>query len=270
LGAGAARWTVSSEQGRVKMGQYIDKSNRRVRWALILANSLSLVGCLLLVIIGIWTLADKTFLSGLLTDRLYVSCAYIQLAAGILCLANSLFGGYAAFREVKSLLLVYTSFTCLGVTVLGMAGVMAYIFRMQVGENMRAQLVRDLHNYDPRVEASSLVASWDSTQQRLHCCGLKTPQVELAWQSWGHNTVVNPRMEGMAHMRVPASCCKGPSTCVVNGTTVVEEVWEGDCYLMGREFLENHSRVMAGTTLTVAVTMVLGGLLAVLLFRRVR
>ena len=26
----------------------------------------------------------------------------------------------------------------------------------------------------------------------------------------------------------------GPSTCVVNGTTVVEEVWEGDCYLMGR------------------------------------
>merc|ERR1711963_556169 len=113
-------------------------------------------------------------------------------------------------------------------------------------------------------------ASEGSTQQRLHCCGLKTPQVELAWQSWGHNTVVNPRMEGMAQMRVPASCCKGPSTCVVNGTTVVEEVWEGDCYLMGREFLENHSRVMAGTTLTVAVTMVLGGLLAVLLFRRVR
>ena len=35
------------------------------------------------------------------------------------------------------------------------------------------------------------------------------PQVELAWQSWGHNTVVNPRMEGMAQMRVPASCCKG-------------------------------------------------------------
>ena len=34
--------------------------------------------------------------------------------------------------QVKSLLLVYTSFTCLGVTVLGMAGVMAYIFRMQV------------------------------------------------------------------------------------------------------------------------------------------
>ena len=34
--------------------------------------------------------------------------------------------------QVKSLLLVYTSFTCLGVTVLSMAGVMAYIFRMQV------------------------------------------------------------------------------------------------------------------------------------------
>ena len=30
-----------------------------------LLSSLSLVGCLLLVIIGIWTLADKTFLSGI-------------------------------------------------------------------------------------------------------------------------------------------------------------------------------------------------------------
>ena len=30
-----------------------------------LLSSLSLVGCLLLVIIGIWTLADKTFLSGM-------------------------------------------------------------------------------------------------------------------------------------------------------------------------------------------------------------
>ena len=33
---------------------------------------------------------------------------------------------------VKSLLLVYTSVTSLGVTVLVMAGLMAYIFRMQV------------------------------------------------------------------------------------------------------------------------------------------
>ena len=27
---------------------------------------------------------------------------------------------------------------------------------------------------------------------------------------------------------------KGPTSCVVNGSTVVDEIWQGDCYLMGR------------------------------------
>lgn len=238
------------------MGRYIDKSNRRLRWALILANSLSLLGSLLLVIIGTWTLADKSFLAGLLTDRLFVSCAYIQLGAGLLCLGNALFGAYAAFREVKSLLLVYTSVTSLGVTVLVMAGLMAYIFRMQVGENMAAQLVADLHSYDPRVEGSPVVRGWDATQRRLHCCGVLTPQVEVAWQSWSHNTAVNPVMEGMEEVVVPESCCIGEEPCVVNGSTVASLVWGADCYTAGREFLESHSQVMAGVTLSVAVSMV--------------
>jgi len=252
------------------MGQYIDQSNRRVRWSLILANSLSLIGCVLLVIVGVWTLLDKSFLSGLLSDRLFLSCAYIQLTAGILCLVNSLFGCYAAFREVKCLLVVYSSFSCLGVTVLVMAGVMAYVFRMQVGDNMAAQLVRDLHSYDPRFPESPLTQAWDNTQAKLHCCGLLTQQVSIAWQSWSHNTIVNPSMEDMAQTRVPQSCCKGSSPCVVNNVTLVEEIWQGDCYIMGRLFLENHSQVMAGVTLTVAVTMVFGIVLALILFRKLK
>jgi len=238
------------------MGQYIDQSNRRVRWSLILANSLSLAGCFLLIVVGIWTLVDKSFLAGLLSDRLFLSCAYIQLTAGILCLANSLFGCYAAFREVKCLLVVYSAISCLGVTVLVMAGLMAYIFRMQVGDNMKAQLVRDLHSYDPRLPDSSLTKAWDNTQSRLQCCGLLTPQVDVAWHSWSHNTLVNPRMEDISQTLVPQSCCRGPSPCVVDNSTLVEEIWHGDCFAMGRLFLENHSQVMAGVTLTVAVTMV--------------
>jgi len=193
------------------MGQYIDQSNRRVRWSLILANSLSLAGCFLLIVVGIWTLVDKSFLAGLLSDRLFLSCAYIQLTAGILCLANSLFGCYAAFREVKCLLVIYSAFSCLGVTVLVMAGLMAYIFRMQVGENMKAQLVRDLHSYDPRQPDSSLTSAWDNTQSKLQCCGLLTPQVDVAWHSWSHNTLVNPRMEDISQTLVPQSCCRGCS-----------------------------------------------------------
>ena len=77
------------------MGQYIDKSNALIRWILVLANFVILVRsdlisifwksfiiqvlCLSVVGVGVWTIGFKSFISGLLTDRLFLSCAYLQV-----------------------------------------------------------------------------------------------------------------------------------------------------------------------------------------------
>jgi len=250
------------------MGQYIDKNNRLVRWGLIAANTLSMLCCLLVVSIGIWTLVSKSFLSGLLVDRLFLSCAYLQVGAGLLCLVNCLFGCYSAFKEVKSLLVVYTAISVLLLTVLVMGGVMAYIFRHQVQENMKAQLVLNLRKYDPRTE-SVVTSSWDRTQIELQCCGMMTIQVEQSWQVWRYNTVINPG-PGLKNIKVPTSCCKLGMACVVNNQTMMENIWPGDCYHKGMEFLQGHSQVMGGVTLAVAVIMVFGIVLSFLLFQKTR
>jgi len=245
------------------MGQYIDRSNRLIRWGLIAANIISFVCCLLVVSIGIWTLASKSFLSGLLTDRLFLSCAYLQVAAGLLCLANSLFGCYSAYKEVKSLLLVYTTVSLLVFTVLVIGGVLAYIFRHQVQDNLKAQLVHDLRSYDPH--SSTLVTrSWDQTQQQLECCGLKTVQVKKTWEVWRYNTLLNPG-PSLESIAVPQSCCEESLLPCTQ-----ERIWPGDCYHKGMEFLQDHSRLMGGVTLAVAVTMVFGIFLSAVLFKKTR
>ena len=79
------------------MGQYIEKSNSVIRWAHITANLLILVKirendflgdifyhlqvlCVSVVGVGVWTIGFKSFISGLLTDRLFLSCAYLQVS----------------------------------------------------------------------------------------------------------------------------------------------------------------------------------------------
>ena len=211
----------------------------------------------MLVCVGIWTLAYKSFLSGLLLDRLYISCAYLQVGAGLVCLANCLFGCYSAFKEVKSLLVVHIAISVLLLTVLVMGGVMAYIFRHQVQENMKAQLVLDLRNYNPLLTESVITRSWDQTQSELECCGMATEQVDQSWHIWRFNTAINPGPAvSLENMKVPSSCCKEGVACMVNNETKVELIWTGDCYVRGRQFLESHSQVMAGVNLGVAIVMV--------------
>jgi len=253
------------------MGQYIDKSNRLVRWAIIVSNALSGVGCCILVSVGIWTLLYKSFLSGLLLDRLFLSCAYLQVGAGLVCLVNCFFGCYSAFKEVKSLLVVHVAISVLLLTMLVMGGVMAYIFRHQVQDNMKAQLVLDLRNYNPQVKESAITRSWDLTQIELECCGMATEQVEKSWHIWRFNTVINPGpVVSIENTMVPRSCCRNGVDCMVNNETQVGLIWTGDCYERGRQFLESHSQVMGGVNLGVAIVMVAGILLSVLLFRRIR
>ena len=211
--------------------------------------------CIIVVSVGIWTLVSKSFLSGLLVDRLFLSCAYLQVGAGLLCLVNCLFGCYSAYKEVKSLLVVYTAISVLLLTVLVMGGVMAYIFRHQVQENMKSQLVLDLRNYDPKTR-NIVTWSWDKTQTELQCCGMMTVQVEQSWEIWRYNTAINPG-PGLQHTKVPSSCCKEGVACVVSNQTVVENIWPGDCYHKGMEFLQGHSQIMGGVTLAVAVIMVM-------------
>ena len=86
----------------------------------------------------------------------------------------------AGYKQIKCLLLTYTVFMLLLFVVTVVGGVLAYIFREQVTETIRAEMIADLRNYDPLEPESSVTRAWDETQSQLECCGFMTEQVRLA------------------------------------------------------------------------------------------
>ena len=85
----------------------------------------------------------------------------------------------AGYKQIKCLLLTYTVFMLLLFVVMVVGGVLAYIFREQVKNTIRAEMIADLRNYDPETE-SSVTRAWDETQSQLECCGFMTEQVRVS------------------------------------------------------------------------------------------
>ena len=88
----------------------------------------------------------------------------------------------AGYKQIKCLLLTYTVFMLLLFVVTVVGGVLAYIFREQVKNTIRAEMIADLRNYDPLEPESSVTRAWDETQSQLECCGFMTAQVRLVSQ----------------------------------------------------------------------------------------
>ena len=150
---------------------------------------------------------------------------FFKVIAGLLCIANSIFGVFSSYKEVKSLVVVHTAVSVLLLSVLVMGGVIAYVFRQEIETNMKAGLMSDLRGYRPGAE-SPVTWAWDRTQARLQCCGIKTVQVEEPWQVWQYNTNLNP---GQGEVRLPASCCRPDKVCEQDINR--HNIWTDDCYV---------------------------------------
>ena len=131
-----------------------------------------------LLALGVWTVNDKLFVAELLRNKLYTETTFIIIVTSNLIILLAVFGCFAAVKEVKCLLLTYAVFMLLLLVILSVGGVLAYIFREQVKNTIRAEMIADLRNYDPGTE-SSVTRAWDETQSQLECCGFMTEQVRV-------------------------------------------------------------------------------------------
>ena len=130
-----------------------------------------------LLALGVWTINDKLFVDELLRNKLYTETTFIIIVTSNLMILLSVFGCFAAIKEVKCLLLTHAVFMLLLLVILSVGGVLAYIFREQVENTIKAEMIADIRNYDPGEPEKSVTKAWDETQSQLECCGLMTEQV---------------------------------------------------------------------------------------------
>ena len=125
------------------------------------------LGGLIVLGVGIWTLVDKSYIEALLRNELFISSAYILVIAGVAIVFISFLGCFGALKEVKCMLLTYFIFLFLMFVVLLIGGVLGYVFRGQVEDNLRPEMTHTIEEYDPSLKDEPITAAWDDTQRNV-------------------------------------------------------------------------------------------------------
>ncbi len=237
-----------------------------VKWALFIVNFLIFLGGLIVLAVGIWTVADKSYIERLLRNELFISSAYILIFAGIVIMVISFFGCFGAFKEIKCMLLTYFILLFLMFVVLVIGGVLGYVFRFQVEDNLRPEMRHTIEQYDPESKNNPVTAAWDDTQKNLKCCGMGRSDMEnKPWLAWMANRKLNPRQ---GDNRVPASCCKeGFEDCGEDATVDEDKIYTADCFTEGLQFVRDHAFYLGGVAMGISFFMILGMIFSISLFK---
>eukprot|EP00088_Acartia_fossae_P003538 TRINITY_DN11489_c0_g1_i1.p1 TRINITY_DN11489_c0_g1~~TRINITY_DN11489_c0_g1_i1.p1 ORF type:complete len:253 (-),score=35.16 TRINITY_DN11489_c0_g1_i1:594-1352(-) len=234
-----------------------------LRRCLRLANVLIFMGGLVLLGVGIWTLQDKSFPSDLIRNSLYLNTARVLTAVGVITTLISVFGFYSAQKEVKVLHLTYFVLISVLLLVLGIGAVLAYVFIEQVELTMKAEMISDVRLYDPDEPSSPITWAWHTTQSKLECCGMVTPQVNTSWEIWRYNPILHPQDDQV--WSVPLSCCMPDVPCGIYSDNITN-IYTKDCYDAVKEFVSSQSAILGGVAVTVVGVQVLGIISSLALF----
>jgi len=247
---------------------------RQVAKGLLVASSLlAILAALVLLTLAVWTLMDKTFLAELLRSRLYIDATYIALVSSTTIIALSVFGIFAAKKEIKCFILTYFVLLLLFTVVLLVGGTVAYVFREQVVRSLQAELLTDLRGYTPG--GGPTARAWDTTQSRLQCCGLLTAKVEAPWQMWRFNRALNPSPPpSSSEVVLPSSCCGEEEGRWGEGEEgrcrgSSPSLHPGDCLTLSLAYVREEAATLGAASLIVATAMVPGLLSSLVLFRSI-
>merc|ERR1711971_179854 len=205
-----------------------DGFRKCIRLAMILANLLILIGAFSVLAVGIWTIVDKSYLEILMRNKLYMSAAYVLIAVGAITIILSVIGCLGSFTEKRLLLLAYFIFVLLMFVALLLGGVFAYVFRQQIANNMKPEMMATIRDYDPSNTSDPITKAWDSTQ-----------------------------------IKVPASCCKLDTSgekvdCASKNPVDLDEIYQNDCFVEAVVFVRGHATIIGGVAVAIASIMILG------------
>jgi tetraspanin-11 len=237
------------------LGTAMEGCGKFVKWTLCVINMLIFAGGFLVFGVGIWTVVDKSYIEVLLRNELYITMAYVLIVAGILVVFVSFVGCLGAVKEVRCMMLTYFITLFLMFVVLVIGGVLGYVFRDQVEDNIRPEMRHTIEVYDPSTPQDAVTAAWDDTQKHLHCCGMGiATMMDSPWKTWKMNHRINPKS---TDEKVPASCCKSNLTdCSLENPVDVNAIYTADCFVVGLAFVQDHAVYLAGVALGISSLMV--------------
>jgi len=243
-------------------GAEMNGCGKCLKYLMFTFNFLALVGGIVVMAVGIWTIVDHAYMEQLLGTNLYMSAAYILIATGIIVILVSFFGCMGAVKEIKCMLLSYF-IVMFGIFVtMLVGGILGYAFRSNVKMSMRTRMYSSLSEYGTMRATTD---SWDFTQSTLQCCGVEGFDGYKVWVT--ENRLFN------SEKQVPQSCCQK----LFDGTVMQCErspnnqtAYLVGCLDKGVEAIKKQAAIVGGVGIGIAFLMLLGMIFSMALFKMIK
>ncbi|XP_064480066.1 CD151 antigen-like isoform X2 [Ornithodoros turicata] len=233
-----------------------------VKYALFVANFIIMVGGVAVFAVGIWTLADRSFMERLLGTDLYVSSASILIATGVVVTIISFLGCLGAFKEIKCMLLTFFIILFMIFITMLVGGILGYVFRNEVDDRMYQEMIMSIPMYK---NDSVVTDAWDAVQQHFECCGVRTERYE-PFRVWSlKNSHFN------SNHQVPESCCRKKEwlhACLKQPTS--RDTYMDSCHEKVRDFVKGHAVIVGGMGIGISCLLVVGMVLSCAMFLMIR
>lgn len=234
-----------------------------IKYALFVANCIILICGIIVFAVGVWTLADRSFMERLLGTDLYVSSASILIATGVIVTVISFLGCFGALKEVKCMLLTFFIILFMIFIVMLVGGILGYVFRNEVEEQMHSEMLKTVPLYKTE---TAVTEAWDAVQEQFKCCGLRTSITSRSSDIWHKEN----RAYFDRNRMVPESCCKKRNTpseiqdCQANPRD--DNSYSEDCYMKMKDFVKDHAMILGGVGIGISCVLIIGMVLSCALF----
>ncbi|XP_050430819.1 CD151 antigen-like isoform X2 [Adelges cooleyi] len=222
-----------------------------VKYSMLVTNFIIFIGGIVLGIISLYTLFDKSFIKELLGTNLFTGAVYILISTGILLSLLSFLGCVGAAKEVKCMLLAYFIILFIIFVVMLVGGILCYVFRQRVETTMEQEMLRTIRSYG---EDRVLTRAWDDLQEGLHCCGV------TGYDDWRQH-----RIGG----NIPDSCCREVNgkkqPCTLN-FQASQQIYTSGCLNVTTTFMKQHANTVGTVGIAVSLFLLFGLALSCALF----
>ncbi|XP_066490535.1 tetraspanin-7-like [Tiliqua scincoides] len=213
---------------------------------------------LTMLVIGIWAKTSLgTYL--VLSANAYPNTPFIMLATGTAVIVWGFLGCIGAAIEHRCLLRTYGGFQ-LVVLVAGLvAGLSGLFYHKDIAEGFRSGLWKAIRSYDEDEEKAEAL---DSIQSSLDCCGVES------YRDWFSSPW--SKEQQAPNNSVPVSCCWSRKGCQHSPLpTDAWGIYRDGCFSKVYSFVSGNMLYIATAALGLALTQVVGIVLACLLAARI-
>lgn len=238
----------------MSLGQQMDGCGQCMKYTLFAANLVCFLGGLAVLAVGAWTVADSSYMSRLLGTDLFMSTAYILIAAGIIIALLAFLGCFGAIKEVKCMLITYAFLMFLIFVVLLVGGILGYVFRGEVQDKIRSAMTHSMEKYN---KEEAYQETWDDTQRTLKCCGIDKPS---DWKNYGGFNNNN---------EVPESCClqNREKECVQSPNG--QNSYQDGCFDVVLDYAQSHAKLIGGVGIGIAILLLTGIIFSCAVFKSI-